>query len=86
MGAISILIGNSLVNINLEPLLLSVSPLLVRAQAMFFFRGENEGVYWEEKAAKMRVSVTGQEAWGFSPFSPMLLSLPNLLKRHKRRN
>lgn len=31
----------------------------------------------------MRVSVTGQEAWGFSPFSPMFLPLLSLLKGTK---
>lgn len=76
-------------------MLLSLLSLLIWAQflswfgrlafLLLFYR-ENEGVYWDEESAKMRVSVTGQETWGFSPFSPMFLSLPILLKRHKRRN
>lgn len=58
---LSILIDNSLVSIHLEPMLLTLSSLLIGAQAFWFgVSGENEGV-----------SVTGQEAWGFSLFSPM---------------
>lgn len=86
--AISILIVNSLLNINLKPVLLSSSSSLfqVWAQAFFFCSGENELDYWEEEAAKMQISATGQEAWEISLFSPNFLSLLNLLIRYKKRN
>lgn len=88
MVAISILIANSLLNINLKPMLLSLSSpsFQVWAQAFLFCSEENEVEYWEEEAAKMRISATGQEAWGASPLSPNFLSFLSLLIRYKKRN
>lgn len=71
MVASSILIDNSLLRINLKPMLVSSSSSLqVWAQAFLFCSGEKEGDYWEEEAAKMIISATGQEVWGISPLSP----------------
>lgn len=69
--AVSTLINNSLLKINLEPLSSSSSGPQVWAWAFLFCSGENEGDYWEEEAPKCASVLPSKKPGVFPHFLPI---------------